>query len=89
MLSCRQASRLMSERQERRLRLRERVGLLLHLWICAECRRFERQIERLRRLLRLGGRDGDCCRHQPLPPQARERIRRALQEHVENQGRGD
>lgn len=43
-LTCKQASRLVSARQDRKLGLRERVGLRWHLWLCGDCRRFERQI---------------------------------------------
>jgi hypothetical protein len=37
MLSCRQATELMSQEQDRRLSLAERLGLRLHVLICSAC----------------------------------------------------
>ncbi|MCW8874986.1 MAG: zf-HC2 domain-containing protein [Gammaproteobacteria bacterium] len=79
MLTCRQASQLVSESQERALGRRERWGLRLHLWICVSCRRFERQVRLLRRVLRRLARLGESDTQGPdLSPEARERIRQAL-----------
>ena len=79
MLTCKDASRLVSEGQERSLHLRERLGLRLHLWICVNCRRFERQIRLLRRALRkLARRVETESQGLDLSPEARERIRTAL-----------
>lgn len=44
MLSCKEASALMSKSQDRRLSLKEKVGLRFHLLLCAGCRQFERQL---------------------------------------------
>ena len=52
MLSCRDASALMSQRLERRLSPLERFGLWLHLIVCAACRRFETQIGLRREAMR-------------------------------------
>lgn len=81
MLTCRQASQLVSESQERALGRRERWGLRLHLWMCVSCRRFERQIRLLRRVLRKLARLGESDAQGPdLSPEARERIRKAMAE---------
>ncbi len=52
MMSCEQATRLASERQERSLTLRENTELKMHLMICSGCREFSRQIDALRSLIR-------------------------------------
>jgi hypothetical protein len=79
MLTCKDASRLISEGQDRPLRLRERWGLRLHLWICDNCRRFERQIHVLRRALHKLAQDAESDARGPdLSPEARERILTAL-----------
>ena len=44
MLSCREATRLVSERQERPLSVRERMALQMHLAMCAGCKNFSLQI---------------------------------------------
>jgi hypothetical protein len=79
MLTCKDASRLISEGQERHLRLRERWGLRLHLWLCVNCRRFERQIHLLRRAVRRLAQQAEANMQGPdLSPEARERILTAL-----------
>jgi hypothetical protein len=79
MLTCKDTSRLISEGQERHLRLRERWGLRLHLWICVNCRRYERQIHLLRQALRMLALQAEMDTQGPgLSPEARERILTAL-----------
>lgn len=48
MLSCRRATELMSQEQDRRLSLRERIGLRIHVLICAGCGNYRRQMRVLR-----------------------------------------
>ena len=45
MLTCRQATQLLSEQQDRQLLLKEQSGLQLHLMVCRSCRRFGKQIK--------------------------------------------
>jgi hypothetical protein len=51
-LSCSEATRLLSVRQDRGLRFGERLSLRLHLTICDGCTAVGRQLEFLRRALR-------------------------------------
>lgn len=79
MLTCKGATRLVSEGQERPLGFRERWALRLHLWLCDNCRRFERQIRLLRRAMqRLARRSESESQATELSPEARERIRTAI-----------
>ena len=48
MPSCREATRLISESQDRPLRLTEKVSLRIHILRCAGCRNFEKSVEMLR-----------------------------------------
>ena len=48
MLTCKDASRLQSQSQDRTLQLGERLSLRLHLLICNNCRRFKQQLELIR-----------------------------------------
>jgi len=85
MLSCQQVSRLLSERQERRLNLRERTGLQLHLMMCGKCRRFAHQIDWIQRILgraRNDEQDQQCTVDRAMPDAARERIHLALQQRL-------
>ncbi len=58
MLSCKDAAKLMSQEQDRRLSLAERIGLRLHLLICDACSNYMRQMSFLRQACRrFGGGD--------------------------------
>ena len=52
-LSCREASRLISQGMDRRLSFAEKIALRLHLGICDACTRFGRQVEFIRRALKI------------------------------------
>ncbi len=52
MLSCREATRLMSEAQERSLSWRERVALMFHAMMCSGCRNARKQFLLLRQAIR-------------------------------------
>lgn len=84
MLTCRDASRLISEQQEYSLSFRERLGLRAHLLLCASCRRFDRQIATIRRGLRRPEHGVATDGTVRLPHTARERIRKALAEHCDH-----
>jgi hypothetical protein len=79
LLSCKDASRLQSQAQDRRLSFTERFGLRLHLLICDNCRRFARQLKLIREACRQvkasdrmqGGGEG-------LGPDAKARILKGL-----------
>ena len=44
MLNCHDATRLMSERQERKLVITERLSLKLHISMCSGCQNFSEQM---------------------------------------------
>lgn len=52
MLSCQQTSLIVSQSYDRRLLWRERIGIRLHLMLCAACANFKRQMDFLRTALR-------------------------------------
>jgi Putative zinc-finger len=51
-LSCKEASRLISDGMDRRLSVAERIALRLHVGICDACTRFTAQVQFLRRALK-------------------------------------
>ncbi len=51
-ISCKDASRLVSQQQDANLSSWQRLALRLHLAVCAGCARFERQIRFLRTAMR-------------------------------------
>jgi hypothetical protein len=59
MITCREATRLMSEGLDRKLPLARRAALRLHLLICLGCAAMAERMAFLRRALRANaGRDG-------------------------------
>jgi hypothetical protein len=73
-LTCRHASRLISDRLDRSLSWFEWLCLWIHLLGCEPCCRFRRAVRWLHRALASAPDDAE------LPADARERIRRALEE---------
>ncbi|HET8584174.1 MAG TPA: anti-sigma factor [Casimicrobiaceae bacterium] len=51
LVSCKEASRLLSQREERRLGTIERIELALHVRACDACTRFARQLAFIREAL--------------------------------------
>ena len=51
-MKCRQATRLISDAQERQLMTKEKIGHSLHLSICTHCRKFQRNFGTLRKLMK-------------------------------------
>lgn len=52
MMNCRDATRLMSEAQERPLSITERMSLKLHVIMCSGCHSFKDQMNTLRLMTR-------------------------------------
>lgn len=52
MLSCEEATRLMSDALDRPLAVKERLSLNVHLVMCKGCRNFGRQVQGLRQVAR-------------------------------------
>jgi len=52
MLSCKEATHLLSESHDRKLGLGERLQLRLHLAICVGCENFRRQMDFIHRACR-------------------------------------
>ena len=60
MLSCREATHLLSEAQDRNLVLPEKLQLEIHLALCKGCRNFRKQMSFLREACQhLGKKQGD------------------------------
>ena len=59
MLSCKETSRLLSQGEDRKLGLGERVALRVHLVICDGCRNMKAQLKFLRLAVKNLSPDGD------------------------------
>lgn len=78
--NCREATRLQSEALDRPLGLGQRIGLRIHLVLCKWCRRYGKQIGFLRSAAHRHEEHESSLPPQSLRPEARERIKRRLQE---------
>jgi hypothetical protein len=81
LFSCKDTVHLASRSLDRDVRLRQRLALRIHLFMCPPCARLRRYLlflrDAARRLQEEADRgDGDQVR---LSPEARERVKRALQ----------
>ena len=85
MLNCQEASRLASIRMDAPLTLTNRIALSMHLMMCRHCRRFARQIVRLRRISAVTHIDADV----QLPDAVRARLGNALQQRIHTSGADD
>ncbi len=59
MMTCKQATTLMSQAQDRRITFKERIALRMHLMMCSGCTNFNRQMDFIRKAFRRIGGDGE------------------------------
>ncbi|HGO5824370.1 TPA: zf-HC2 domain-containing protein [Mannheimia haemolytica] len=50
-MNCQKATKLISDAKERKLTLKEKVGLKTHLIVCPYCRNFQQNCDRISRLM--------------------------------------
>jgi hypothetical protein len=77
MISCKQATQLVSTGLDQKLSLSQRISLKLHLFICHYCRTYVRHLNFLRRAT------GRLEQHieqqgQPLSAKAREKVKQSI-----------
>lgn len=78
--TCQQTVEKISQSMERKLTLRERIDLKLHIWICAWCQWYLEHLQIIREAARAKGAESpDLESMSPsLSSEARERIKRKL-----------
>lgn len=83
MMTCKQASQLLSQGQDRSLDWRQRMGLRLHLMICSACKQFSVQMDLLRQAMREIGSRLENDEGIAMSKEARQRIVSAMQDRVQ------
>jgi len=82
MLSCKEATKLISESLDRPLSLRQRISVAMHVLMCRFCARYRRQLQLMRLALnglaKDKGRSLEATPDDSLSPEARERIKEDL-----------
>jgi len=58
MMNCKQATRLMSQGQDRELNMAERTRLRIHLFICSGCSNYNKQLHLIRETMKRIGTRG-------------------------------
>jgi hypothetical protein len=84
--SSRKATSLVSQSLDRKLSVRERTALAVHMRLCSYCVHFREQLEVMRRVL--GIREDDVegpesSRSISLSPESRERIKKVLRDYLD------
>lgn len=79
MPSCKDVSEMVSESMDRKLPLRKRLGIRMHISMCHLCRRYEKQLRLLREGTRRYANPEENTAQKSLSPAARERLKQALQ----------
>jgi hypothetical protein len=74
-LSCEEATRLIEQRQQRRLPLRDRLRLFLHMGICEACRKYEQFSLLAGKIL---GRPAEPPESQRLSDECKQRIIKSI-----------
>jgi len=75
---CREAARLQSEAMDGPLRLRQRIGLRIHLFLCKWCRRYGKQIGFLRAVAHEQEKQIQSLPDQTLRSEAKDRMKERL-----------
>jgi hypothetical protein len=90
MLSCRKTTQLISESFERKLSLREKLAVRMHLLVCRFCPLFRSQIlfiENAMRQMRSSEKETEILEgldRPALSPEAMERIRNSIRERLQH-----
>lgn len=74
MITCKQASQMISQSLDKPLSRAERLQLKLHLFICNACTRFNRQLHLLSNVVKRMRSDTENDSTIQLPPEAKVRI---------------
>ena len=78
MLSCKQASQLLSQSLDRPLNWRERFSLKLHLMLCDVCIRFAKQLKMMQNAIKQMMIVAESDEQVSLPQSVHEKITNAL-----------
>lgn len=83
MLTCKEASHLISKKLDVKLTWHENLGLWLHISLCGLCRRYLRDVKKLRSVIRAAGKSDQLLPESfKLSEQARTRIKKALRKNM-------
>lgn len=84
MLNCKDMTKLISDSLERKISVRQRMELWLHIMMCGMCRRFRSNIIELRKRVRgsKGLLDQADITPAPLPPATKARLEEVIKRQL-------
>ncbi|MCA9193520.1 MAG: hypothetical protein KDB03_17230 [Planctomycetales bacterium] len=84
MLNCKDMTKLISDSLERKISVRQRIELWLHIMMCGMCRRFRSNIIELRKHVRgsKGLLDQADVAPVPLPPATKARLEEVIKRQL-------
>jgi hypothetical protein len=77
---CREVVKLLSQSMDVKLPVMMRIKLRFHYLMCAWCRRYEKQLQALRKVSSALPEHVDDCCPETLPASSKERLKQALRE---------
>lgn len=77
--SCKDISALISQSMDTRLPLRKRFAIQMHVAMCSLCRRYEKQLQLMRRGLHHYANPDENAVAESLSAEARKRLQQALE----------
>jgi argininosuccinate lyase len=83
MLTCKQASQIISQSLERKLSWNERFALKLHLFICKYCLRFSQQLHTLRVALKRINENVENDTNIRMPSETKARIAKSIESVID------
>ncbi|MES2636600.1 MAG: zf-HC2 domain-containing protein [Pseudomonadota bacterium] len=83
MLTCKQASQLISKSLDRELNWRERFALHLHVSMCKYCKRFSQQLLAMRIALKRMSKSIENDQNIQLPSETKSRITNSIESRVD------
>ncbi len=83
MLTCKQASQIISQSLDRKLSWNERFALHLHLFICKYCLRFSQQLHTLRVSLRRISENVENDTNITMPSETKARIAKSIESVID------
>lgn len=79
MINCRDTAQLVSESMDRKLPWRRRLQVRLHLFVCDNCSRYNKQLQIFRRIFKQQSEPQDDVESSVLDAKIKDRLRRIIE----------
>jgi hypothetical protein len=83
MLSCKEASQIISQSLDRQLTMRERFAVKLHLLICKYCKQFSQQLQSIRVALKIASTEIEADDTIKMPSETKKRLMQSIESNYD------